>query len=108
MDSLLGAAQTAARAALALLICGACSVGLKARELNFMTRIPLDAESRITRDAASGTIRTWFNPQFHPAAKQDEAPQHIAQAVLSDSADLFNWKSDLPDIAQHAVIAGPG
>ncbi len=73
-----------------------------------MSRIPHGHESRITRDGATRAIRSWFNLDFHPAAKADEPPQDIAHRTLSDSADLFGWKSDLSDIAQHPAVVGPG
>jgi hypothetical protein len=73
-----------------------------------MARIPLGQESRITRDAASGAIRTWFNPHFHPASKAGDTPQDVAHGALVDSADLFAWKADLSDIAHHSINAGPG
>ncbi len=73
-----------------------------------MTRIPSGQQSRVTHDAPSGAIRTWFDLDFHPASKAGDPPQTVARNVLADSADLFKWKPDLPDIAQHPVIAGPG
>ena len=73
-----------------------------------MSRIPQTAASRITRHTDSNAIRTWFNPYFHPDVKTGEEPEEVARRVLSDSADLFEWKKNLPDIVDERVVVGPG
>jgi hypothetical protein len=73
-----------------------------------MTRIPDGPESRITRDVVAPAIRSWFSLQFRPAAKAGDTPEAIARTVLVDSADLFNWAPDLPDIPERGIVAGLG
>jgi hypothetical protein len=72
-----------------------------------MSRIPDGVESRITHDERTGAIRTWFNSQFRPEAKEGETPEQLARGVLGDSADLFKWKPSLSDIVEDTVVAGP-
>jgi hypothetical protein len=73
-----------------------------------MTRLTHGHQSRISHDAATGAIRSWYNLHFRPDSKSGDTALSIAQSTLQDSADLFKWKAGLSDIADRGVIQGPG
>lgn len=72
-----------------------------------MSRILLDEQSRITHDERSGAIRTWYNADFVPDSKDSRDAAQLARQVLGDSADLFGWHAQLPDVLDRAVQAAP-
>jgi hypothetical protein len=72
-----------------------------------MTRIPVEPSSRISHDQEAKVIRTWFNLDFRPDAKDGDTPQTIARGALSDSADLFAWQRELNDLVERGVNNAP-
>ena len=64
-------------------------------------------DSRVTHDPESGAIRTWFAPAAAApmASRAHVAPPEAARQVLKESADLFTWRPDLPDLRDRAVIS---
>jgi Zn-dependent metalloprotease len=72
-------------------------------------------DSRVTRDSKNDAVRTLFNPSLESkpetrmAVKPSEpsASRDLAQNVLKENAELFNWKSDLPDLHVQRVNESP-
>jgi Fungalysin/Thermolysin Propeptide Motif len=64
-------------------------------------------DSRVTHDPESGAIRTWFAPAAAApmASRAHVAPPEAARQVLQESADLFTWRPDLPDLRDRAVVS---
>lgn len=71
-----------------------------------MSKIRITPESRVTHDPQSGAIRTWFDPSAESMAKAPFAPRDVARQVLTESAALFHWQVDLPDLRDRTVING--
>ncbi len=69
--------------------------------------LPITSESRITRDLSSGAVRSWFDTAASVPAKAGFSPAELARQTLADSAELFRWTSDLPDLSKPSVRQGP-
>ena len=69
-------------------------------------------DSRVTRDPKNEAVRTLFNPSLEPEPETRMAftpsvSRDLAQNVLKENAELFNWKSDLPDLHVQRVNESP-
>jgi hypothetical protein len=69
-------------------------------------------DSRVTRDPKNEAVRTLFNPSLGPKKETRMAftpsvSRDLAQNVLKENAELFNWKSDLPDLHIQRVNESP-
>ncbi|MFL6214356.1 MAG: M36 family metallopeptidase [Blastocatellia bacterium] len=73
-----------------------------------MSEIKITSHSRVTHDSHSRALRTWFDTTAQPAAKTSFSPRDLAHQTLRDSAHLFAWKADLPDLHDHSVLTGQG
>jgi zinc metalloprotease ZmpB len=71
-----------------------------------MSEIRITSHSRVTHDQHAKAIRTWFDTTAQSAAKAAFSPKDRAHQTLSDSAHLFAWSADLPDLRDHAVLTG--
>jgi zinc metalloprotease ZmpB len=63
--------------------------------------------SRVTRDAQTDAIRTWFDLSLEPMTKAPFRPRDLACQVLKENAELFHWEAKLSDLRDHRVNDGP-
>ncbi len=71
-----------------------------------MARIPITDSSRVEHDPDSGAIRSWFDTTLPAADKAQFQPRDLAREALRESADLFKWAAELPDLVDGPVIEG--
>ncbi|HET7401235.1 MAG TPA: hypothetical protein VFJ62_05620, partial [Usitatibacter sp.] len=73
-----------------------------------MTAIQIGPSSRVTKDNASGALRSWYDVTSSPQTAKAFTPRAVARSVLEESASLFSWKPSLGDLRDGRETAGPG
>lgn len=63
-----------------------------------MPQVQVSPRSRVTYDTPSGAMRSWFDPAAPALTRVPFSPAELAREVLQDSASLFRWTPDLPDL----------
>ena len=66
--------------------------------------ISMTPDSRIEYDKSNRAIRSWFDMTGEPVEVAPFDAMEMARRVLSESANLFRWSQDLPDLVDHRLI----
>jgi hypothetical protein len=69
-----------------------------------MSKLQISPESRVDYAPQPRAIRSWFDSSQPIVAQAHLNPRDLAFETLRDSADLFAWKPDLPDLRDHTVL----
>jgi len=68
--------------------------------------IQITPQSRVTYDPQTGAIRTWFDLSVRPATTGPFIPRDLARHILQESAKLFAWPTELPNLRDRTVETG--
>jgi Zn-dependent metalloprotease len=72
-----------------------------------MARLPLTAPSHVTYDSRTRAVRTWLDTTSPaPESRHPFEPRQLAHQTLRESADLFQWSPELPNLRDRSVLHG--